>query len=474
MSLTRQVAHNMIYQVAGKLLSTVFGLLALGIMTRYLGQEGFGGYTTIVAFLQFFGIMVDFGLTLTTVQMISEPGADENKITGNIFTLRFFSALIFLGLAPLVVLFFPYSHTLKIGVTITTFSFLFIALNQVLVGLFQKHLSMWKVAVSENVGRVVLLAGIALVVFFNLNLVAVMAAVVLGSAANFIINFIFSLKYVRIKFVFDWQVWKEIYRRSWPIGLSIAFNLIYLKADTIILSLSQNQSSVGLYGASYRVLDVLTTFPMMFAGLILPVLTATWAEGNLERFRRIAQKSFDFLIMIIVPAIFGTLFLGERLMKLVAGDDFALSGTILKILILAAGAIFLGTLFGHMVVAVKKQRVMIWGYAVVAVVSLLGYVILIPRYTYWAASWITVFSEGAIALLTFFVVWKTTGIVLSGKILLKTAIASLAMSAILYFLAAANLLFLIALGAAVYFATLYLLRGYSKETITEILKLSGE
>lgn len=474
MSLTRQVAHNMIYQVAGKLLSTVFGLLALGIMTRYLGQEGFGGYTTIVAFLQFFGIMVDFGLTLTTVQMISEPGADENKITGNIFTLRFFSALIFLGLAPLVVLFFPYSHTLKIGVTITTFSFLFIALNQVLVGLFQKHLSMWKVAVSENVGRVVLLVGIALVVFFNLNLVAVMAAVVFGSAANFILNFVFSLKYVRIKFVFDWQVWKEIYRRSWPIGLSIAFNLIYLKADTIILSLSQNQSSVGLYGASYRVLDVLTTFPMMFAGLILPVLTATWAEGNLERFRRIAQKSFDFLIMIIVPVIFGTLFLGERLMKFVAGDDFALSGTILKILILAAGAIFLGTLFGHMVVAVKKQRVMIWGYAVVAVVSLLGYVILIPHYTYWAASWITVFSEGAIALLTFFVVWKTTGIVLSGKILVKTAIASLAMSAILYFLAAANLLFLIALGAAVYFATLYLLRGYSKETITEILKLSGK
>jgi O-antigen/teichoic acid export membrane protein len=464
----------MIYQVAGKLLSTVLGLLALGMMTRYLGREGFGGYTTIVAFLQFFGILVDFGLTLTTVQMISEPGADENKIAGNIFTLRFFSALIFLGLAPLAVLFFPYDSTLKIGVAVTTFSFLFIALNQVLVGLFQKHLSMWKVAVAENAGRLVLLSGIAITIFFHSDLISVMMAVVLGSAANFILNFIFSLRYVRIKFVFDWQIWKEIYRRSWPIGLSIAFNLIYLKADTIILSLSQNQASVGLYGASYRVLDVLTTFPMMFAGLILPVLTATWAEKNSERFKRIMQKSFDFLVMIIVPSIFGTLFLGERLMKLVAGDDFALSGTILKILILAAGAIFLGTLFGHIVVAIKKQRVMIWGYAIVAAISLLGYIILIPRYTYWAAAWITVFSEGAVALLTFFVVWKTTKMIPSGKILFKTIIASLAMSGILYSLSPANLLLLILLGATVYFAVLYLLRGYNRETVTEIIKLSRE
>lgn len=474
MSLTRQVAHNMGYQVGGKIISTVLGLVALGMMTRYLGQEGFGGYTTIVAFLQFFGILVDFGLTLTTVQMISEPGADENKIASNIFTLRFFSAFVFLGLAPLVVLFFPYDAALKTGVAITALSFLFIALNQVLVGLFQKHLSMWKVAISENAGRIVLIALVAFAIWTDRGLLSIMWAVIFGSAANFLVNFLFSLKYVRIRFIFDWPIWKEIYRRSWPIGLSIVFNLIYLKADTIILSLSQSQASVGLYGASYRVLDVLTTFPMMFAGLVLPVLTATWAEKNVERFKRITQKSFDFLIMIIVPAIFGTFFLGERLMQAVAGDDFALSGTILKILILGAGAIFLGTLFGHIIVAVKKQRLMIWGYAGVAAVSLAGYVLLIPRYTYWAAAWITVFSESAIALLTFLVVWRTTKIIPSGKIFIKSIAASLAMSGAIYLLLPLNLLFVICLGVIVYFTALYLFRGYNRETINEIIKIGRE
>lgn len=470
-SLTRQVAHNMIYQMVGKVLSTVLGLVVLGMMTRYLGQDGYGGYTTIIAFLQFFGILVDLGLTLTTVQMISEPNADTNKITSNIFTLRFFSAIIFLGLAPILVLFFPYSATLKIGVAVTTFSFLFIALNQVLIGLFQKNLRMEKVAIAENIGRIILLAGIAAVIYFKAGLLAMMFAVVFGSFANFLVNFLFSLKYVKIRFKFDFTLWWDIFHRSWPIGLSIAFNLIYLKADVIILSLFQSQAAVGLYGASYRVLDVLTTLPMMFAGLVLPVLTASWAEKNTERFKRLIKKSFDFLIVIIVPIIFGTMFLGERIMSAVAGSDFALSGTILKILILATGAIFIGTLFGHVIVAIKKQKQMLWGYASVAFLSLISYVIFIPLYGYWAAAWITVFSEGVIALLTFFVVWKNTRLVPSGKILGKSILASILMCVVIYFLINLNLLLLILLGVTTYFIALFLFRGYNKKMITEIIKL---
>lgn len=473
-SLTRQVAHNMIYQMVGKILSTALGLVALGMMTRYLDPEGFGGYTTIIAFLQFFGILVDFGLILTTVQMVSEPQANINKIVSNIFTLRFFSALVFLGLAPITVLFFPYSTPIKIGVAITTFSFLFIALNQILIGIFQKNLRMDKVALAENAGRLVLIVGIALTIHFNKGLLAIMTAVIFGSFANFLLNFLFSLKYVRIKPEFDLSLWKEIFRRSWPIGLSIVFNLIYLRADVIILSIFRSQTEVGLYGAAYRVLDVLTTFPMMFVGLLLPVFTATWAEKNLERFKRIMQKAFDFLVIIVVPIIFGALFLGERIMTLIAGSNFLLSGTILKILILAAGMIFIGTLFGHIIVAIQKQRLMIWGYALVAFLSLISYLIFIPRYSYWGAAWVTVFSEGLVALLTFLVVFRTTRLFPSGKIIAKSLLASALMSLLIYFLKEINLLVIIVGAGAFYFVVLYFLKGYTKETLIEIFKLRSE
>jgi O-antigen/teichoic acid export membrane protein len=210
---------------------------------------------------------------------------------------------------------------------------------------------------------------------------------------------------------------------------------------------------------------------MMFAGLLLPALTASWAEKNLEKFERIIQKAFDFLMIIIIPTIFGTYFLGERLMAVVAGDEFSLSGTILKILILAAGMIFLGTLFGHIIVAAQKQKMMIWGYAAVAVISLLGYIILIPRYSFWAAAWITVFSEGAIALLTFLVVYKTTKFIPQGQILLRSIFASVVMSLAIIFFDRYNLLLVFILACVTYFVALYLVRGFDKEMVLEIVGL---
>ena len=155
-------------------------------------------------------------------------------------------------------------------------------------------------------------------------------------------------------------------------------------------------------------------------------------------------------------------------MALVAGKEFWLSGTILKVLILGAGMIFIGTFLGHVIVATQKQKTMIWGYASVAIISLLGYIFLIPKYSFWAAAWITVFSEGAIALLTFLVVYRATKIIPSAKVLLKSIFASLVMSFVIFSFKGMNLGIVFSLACVVYFVALYLVGGFSKEMILEI------
>ncbi|MEI6553169.1 MAG: oligosaccharide flippase family protein, partial [bacterium] len=103
--------------------------------------------------------------------------------------------------------------------------------------------------------------------------------------------------------------------------------------DTLILSLIKSPGEVGLYGAAYRIIDVLTTLPFMFAGIILPILTSSWFEGKKEYFVSVLQKSFDLMAIFSLPIIAGTLILARPLIVLVAGEDFADSGLILKILI---------------------------------------------------------------------------------------------------------------------------------------------
>ena len=95
MSLDKQIAKNTVIHLAGKLISLILGLVAIAVMARYLGQGGFGYSITVTEFLQFFGILVDFGLTLTTVQMISKPGVNISRTMNSIISFRVITAFCF-------------------------------------------------------------------------------------------------------------------------------------------------------------------------------------------------------------------------------------------------------------------------------------------------------------------------------------------------------------------------------------------
>lgn len=474
MTLSRRIAHNTIIQLAGKAVSTVLGLVAVSMITRYLGQEGFGEYTTIVTFLSFFGIIADFGLTLVVTQMISQPGVDHNKVLSNLFTFRLVSALIFIGLGPIVIIFFPYGQIIKTGAWLAALSFFFIALNQIFTGLFQKELRMDKVSLAEVYSRLALLAGVVSVFYFQLGLPGVLAVSSISSALNFLFNFLFSRKFVRLKLAFDREVWLDIIQKSWPLAITIFFNLIYLKADTLILSLIKTPSEVGIYGAAYKVIDILITIPFMFAGLALPVLSARWAENNQEGFKKVFQKSFDLMAVMAVPMIFGMPFVAEKTMALIAGREFAVSGKPLMILIAAASVIFLGTVFSHAIIAINKQKKLIIGYVFTSLTALAGYLYFIPEFSYFGAAWMTVYSESAIALFTFLLFWKYTGIRPKLAILLKSLAASLVMFSALYTATFFynNLFFLLSVGALAYFSALYLFRGMSFISFKEIFNIN--
>ena len=103
-------------------------------------------------------------------------------------------------------------------------------------------------------------------------------------------------------------------------------------------------------------LDVLTVIPIMFMGLVLPLLVKARTENNPNDWNRILQKAFDFMAILAMPLIAGAVVVGRDLMVLFAGDGFAEAGPLLVILIIAYAAVFFGSMFGHAVIAVKKQK----------------------------------------------------------------------------------------------------------------------
>ncbi|HTM68517.1 MAG TPA: flippase [Candidatus Binatia bacterium] len=470
MSVSRAVASNTVVQVAGKFAGNVLGIITIAIMTRALGRDGYGAFTTAISFLQFFGILVDFGLTLTMVRMISEERADVSRVASNIFTLRIVSGAVFFGLAPVLALAFPYPPQVKTAIAIGALSFFAMTSSQVLTGVFQKHLATGRAALADVLGRAALLLGAWHAAARGAGLLAFVAAFVLGNVVQLTVTFIAARKFARIRPAFDLGFWRKIVRESWPIGVSIAFNLIYLKGDVIILSLTRTQGEVGLYGAAYKVLDVITVIPMIFMGLVLPLLSSAWSGGRKDEFGRKLGKAFDALSLLALPLAFGTFAVASDLMAFVAGPQFAASGPFLAILMLAGAAVFWSALFGHTVVAIGLQRKMIFAYAADAALSLALYVWAVPRYGGPGAAWVTVFSEAFIMVATAWAVIAATGVTLKLRTFLRAALASALMAAAVASLASLHVLLRVAVGAAVYAALLAIFGILNKETLSFLRK----
>ncbi|MFZ4648698.1 MAG: flippase [Patescibacteria group bacterium] len=475
MNISAKIAYNTLIQVAGKILATILSLIALMFMTRYLGPTSFGEYTTAFTFISIFAICADFGLTLVTSRLLSTPNADENKIISNLFGLRLVLAIGLVGLAPIIISAFPYSWDIKMAVFIGSAAFVFPLLNQVFVGFFQKKLNLIYVAIAEVLNRIIFLLAVIITIRGNFGLNGIMIGLTASALVSFLIHFYFAGKETTVKPAWDLKYWREILKTSWPLAITIIFNLIYLKADTLLLSLFKSQQEVGLYGAAYRIIEVLSSLPFIFAGLILPILSAAWLSGDRQKYQKVLQKSFNLTMIAILPLIIGGQFLAGGIISIMAGEGYSEAGVILQILLLAVGLVFTSCLFTHAVIAIDQQRKIIGAYAFTSISSLALYLWLIPRYSYYGAAIGTVYSELAITIAAIYFVHRYSDFRPSSKIIPKVLLSVAVMSFFLFLIPAnfrnshIGTIFSIITATIIYFLSLYALKGIKPSDLSAIL-----
>jgi O-antigen/teichoic acid export membrane protein len=472
MAVARKIAYNVAVNSISKFLATVLALVSIGFITRYLGKEGFGNYATVLAFLSFFAAVADLGLYHISTREISRHGADEEKIMGNIFSIRIIASLIIFVVSPLIVMFFPYPREVKESIIIVAASFFFSSAYQVLNGVFQKNLAMDRVSIAELIGKVIQTIFIILAVKMDWGFDWIVASLLFYMILTFLIVFTWSKKYIRIKLQFDFSYWKSFLKESLPMGITAIITFAYFKMDTIILSYIKSSADVGIYNAAYKVLENITFFPAMIAGLVLPLMSGTIFTDR-KKFEDIANKTFKFFVVLIVPIVIGTLFLSEEVINLIGGAGFAESAQILRILIFALVFIFFGNYFNTILIVGNMQKKLMFVLSLAAVLNISLNLFFIPKFSYVAAAYISVITEMAVVALTFYLMKKNikysprlekkSGILFSGAI----------MALFLFSLKGLNFFFL-ALGSTfVYFFFLWFFKTIKTSEIQSLISKKG-
>jgi len=396
---TRKIAYNIVFNSFMKVVTTVvLSLVSIRLITGYLGKEGFGDYATVLAFFAFFSAIADLGIGSITAREISREGVDEGGILGRVASLRIASSVALFLIIPLFLPLFSYPAPVKVGIWIASGAIVFSSFSIFLNGIFQKNIAMDRIAMTEFMGKIVQVSAVYLVVSLNLGFLGIASTLVISLSFNALTAFLLSRKYAKFRLIADVPFWKRFLSDSLPLGGSALITFFYFKMDTILLSVLKGSAAVGTYGVAYKVMENLTFFPALLAGLILPLLSRVLFDK--ERFRDIADTTFRVFSIIATPIVLGGVFFSDKIIGIVSGSGFQDSIPVLNLLLFSLIFIFFGNFFNMLLIVGNHQKELMKTLLIVAMINIVANLFLIPKLSYLGAAWTSLGTEFLVAILT--------------------------------------------------------------------------
>ena len=424
--LAKKITYNVLISSGTKILSIGIALYGIRLLAQYLGPNGFGKYTLVLAFFAAFNAFSDMGLHPIVTRKISRKNSDQDKIFSKVFTLRLVISSFISLLTSIFVWYLPYEMDVKIGILIASFAFVFGSSYGLLNSVFQKNLAMDRVALAEFIGKVIQMSTIVCLVKLELPFIYSIFAIFLAMINNFSIIFLFSRKYIKIKLDFDFNYWKEFLKESLPIGISAIAVFLYFKVDTILLSFFKNSFAVGIYGTAYKIIETMIFFPGMVVGLVYPIFSR-YIFDEKEKFLRVANTTIKFFALICVPLVVLIQFFAKDIIYVIGGDAYTLSVPLLKILIFALASIFFGNLFTSILLSANLQKKLMVILLFAAFGNILLNFLLIPLYSYTGAAIVSVVTEVFVAISAFLIAIKKTPLEFNFRFVLFIVIIAILM-----------------------------------------------
>lgn len=469
MSKIKKILKNITALYLAKFLSLFFGLILSIMIARILGDESFGQYSFIIAFTSIFAILSGLGYDMLIVKELARNKNKTNKYLGNVITIRFLlSIIIFISFIIITCIF-------KLPTEIKSILYLFGAYNfliyfaKIFQAVFQAYEKMEYIlfiniiihSIRAASGIFILLNGFGL---FILGLVFLFSGIF-----EVLLSFIICYKkFSRPKIEFNYKFMKKSLKVAIPIGLTSIFSIIFIKIDTLMLTLFKSDAVVGWYNAAYNLTINFTFFPNLFMEALFPSIALFFITSK-ESLKIAFEKSFKYLFIIGLPLTTGITLLSDKIILIIYGEQFFNSIIALQILSWDILLIFLYRCMYYLLISAEKQNkiTLISGFCVFFNIGL--NIILIPSFSYIGAGIATIFTESIILISFFYLIRKNIFQIQLKNILIKPILANFMMGFIIYQLDNYNIFLVIILSIFVYFIFLYLIRGISKDDI-QIIK----
>ena len=394
----RDIAAQMIFRGA----NLVLGVFVTLLTVRTLGDEGFGQWSTLMAVIGFAGYFGSMGLDRVTVERAAADPDREALWVGALVTLRLALAVPVAGISAILCALVADDAAMRIAGALVSVVLLVSAASAIRV-VFQLQVRNRLVTMVELVSGVAWAGVVAVVALAGGGLVAFAFGFMLMQSTTNLVYVALALRNAEVRWRGARELWGPLAKLGVPVGIGGLLTLGYGYIDQVIVFTMAGARDAGLYGAVYRMLERLQFIPATLLTTLFPVLVAA-RDFDRERLMRVLQITVEYLAMASLPALAISLAGPEAIVTLLFGGDFADAAPAMPILMAAFGVICFGYLTGHLVIAYELQR----QFMLIALVGLVfnasSNLLLVPRYGFLAAAWLTLATEMLVTALAAWIV----------------------------------------------------------------------
>jgi O-antigen/teichoic acid export membrane protein len=462
----RRVTFDVSIQIAARILNLILGIFVTLILVRGLGTRGFGIWSAMFAVAQVASSFGDLGLNQIAISRAAEDPDREDGWLGALLSLRLLLAIpITLFSVGAILLIAPTSQARLAGALIA--GVMLMSAPAALTVVFQLRVRNHVPMAILTLNSVLWGAGVVVVSALSGGIVAFAAVLLATSALTAGLTATLALKRAAVRIRGSRDFWSPLLRVGVGVGVAGILVTLYVKLDQILVLELAGSRQAGLYGAAYRLLDQVQFIPISVMTTLFPLIAAAYASHR-DKVRALLQMAAEYLAMASLPILAFTIVAARPIMTLLFGSDFAAAAPALPVLAGAFVSISFGYLVGNMVVILELQRQFAGFAAIGLIINGALNVILIPRFGFLAAAWITLLTEVTVMSSSMRIVLRKLEMRPRFGRLLRTLLAATLMGVAVWIakLAGAPLGGLVVVSAASYLPCLYLLRVV---TIAELL-----
>ena len=413
----KKITLNTLYQIIGKVITMSVTIAATVIITRTFGRQGYGAFSLMQTFPAFFFIIADFGINAIVTRELSKDFGTASKYFSGALFIRILLSLILIFVGSSIILFLPYSGFVKFGIIISMFLVLTQALFATTNIIFQTKLRYDLSTIGLVSGSAVILLLVVFLSKQNADISWISFSYVIGGIVAVGLNFLlFPKAGFKPSYGLNKNDMRYLFLSSLPLGLMFVFSQVNSKADTLLISALKlppslgfsNLESVAIYGLGYKVFEVLLVIPTFVMNSVYPVFVRQMVVSK-KLFLNTFFKVMSVMFVIGILVSFVVTFFTPQIINALGGTSFNQSISVLKILMLGMFIFYLTQPISWFIVTLNGQKYLPAIYLISAVFNVSVNLYFIPKYSFYASSYITWLSELLILiLLSLFAhkVWK--------------------------------------------------------------------